>query len=143
MLTLIDLIRTNDDYPATDRVIRFVVGGDVSNWDNNNEIKSHLSDLATPGAHPVVDYSFEFERKNGEWLINGVGFEDAKNRILAYPKRGQVSRWRLINKSGGALLLKKAQMIIFLLKNRLESSNSHSLGRLPSRLSYRLWPAVC
>ena len=95
--------QTNDDYPATNKIMKFVVGDKVSDSDNNGEIKGHLSDLAMPEQHPTVDYSFEFGRSNGQWLINGVGFEDAKNRILAYPKRGQVSRWRLINKSGGRL----------------------------------------
>lgn len=95
--------QTNPDYPASNKIMRFVVGDQVSNSDGNGNIEPHLSDLAIPAAHPTVDYSFTFERTNGQWLINGVGFEDVKNRILAYPKRGQVSRWRLINKSGGKL----------------------------------------
>jgi len=124
--------QTNDDYPATNKVMKFVVGEDVTDSDNNGHIKEHLSDLAIPEQHPKVDYTFEFGRKNGEWLINGVGFEDAKNRILAYPKRGQVSRWRLINKSGGM-----QSPIVFSARitannpYRLESSHSYSSGRFP------------
>lgn len=69
--------------------------------DNNGPLPTHLADLQDPGAHTTIDHSFEFERKNGQWLINGVGFEDIPNRILAKPVQGEVERWRLINKSGG------------------------------------------
>lgn len=93
--------QTNPDYPASNKIMKFVVGDTVTNSDYNGNIEPHLSDLRTPAVHPKVDYEFNFERKNGEWRINGVGFEDVKNRILAFPKRGQVSRWRLTNKSGG------------------------------------------
>jgi bilirubin oxidase len=102
--------QTNTDYPATDRVLRFVVGDKVTNSDNNGDIQPHLSDLAIPTAHPTVDYSFEFERKNGQWLINGVGFEDPANRVIAFPKTGQVSRWRLTNKSGGKFSIWKLRV---------------------------------
>lgn len=67
--------QTNTDYPATDRVLRFVVGDQVSNWDGNGDIQSHLSDLAIPAAHSIVDYSFDFQRTNGQWLINGSSIE--------------------------------------------------------------------
>ena len=93
--------QTNPDFPATDRVLRFVVGDTVTDPSNNGPLPGHLSDLAIPAQHPTVDHEFTFERSNGQWLINGVGFEDVANRILAKPKRGQVERWRLINKSGG------------------------------------------
>ena len=92
--------QTNPDHPATDRVIRFVVKSTVTDTANNGAIPGHLADLALPGQH-TIDRSFEFGRSNGQWLINGVGFADVQNRILAKPKRGTVERWRLINKSGG------------------------------------------
>jgi bilirubin oxidase len=38
---------------------------------------------------------------NGEWLINGVGFADVQNRVLAKPPRGKVELWELENGSGG------------------------------------------
>lgn len=93
--------QTNPDYPATDRIIRFVVGTQVTSTANNGVIPSHLADLALPAQHTTVDHSFTFERNNGQWLINGVGFADVANRILARPQRGQVERWRLINQSRG------------------------------------------
>lgn len=93
--------QTNTDYPATDRIMKFVVGSTVTSLSNNGPIPSHLSNLNTPGYHPTIDHSFTFERTNGQWLINGIGFEDIPNRILAFPEQGRVQRWELINKSGG------------------------------------------
>jgi bilirubin oxidase len=96
--------QTNPDYPATDRVLRFVVGDHVSESKGNGNIPDTLVALNRPEDHPVIDKSFTFERTNGQWLINGVGFEDVPNRILAFPKQGRVQRWELINKSGGKFL---------------------------------------
>lgn len=93
--------QTNPDYPATDRVMKYVVGKTVSSTVGNGVIPAHLSTLNTPKSDTTVDHEFTFERKNGQWLINGVGFEDVKERILAKPIRGLTERWRLINKGGG------------------------------------------
>lgn len=93
--------QTNPDYPATDRVLRFVVGNTATSQEGNGPIPSKLATLNTPKSDTTVDHQFEFERKNGQWLINGVGFEDIPNRILAKPVRGLTERWRLINKGGG------------------------------------------
>lgn len=48
-----------------------------------------------------IDRSFRFERTNGEWRINGLGFADVANRILAKPQAGTTEVWELVNKSGG------------------------------------------
>ena len=76
---------TNDDYPATDKVIRFVVGEDGGDSEGNGNIPNKLANLALPESHAKVDQEYEFARKNGEWLINGVGFEDVKKRVIAKP----------------------------------------------------------
>jgi bilirubin oxidase len=39
-------------------------------------------------------------KRQGEWKINGVTFNDINNRILARPPRGTVELWKLVNKSG-------------------------------------------
>ncbi|KAH7089363.1 bilirubin oxidase precursor [Auriculariales sp. MPI-PUGE-AT-0066] len=91
---------TNEDYAATDRVIQFRVGNTVTSTANNN-LPSALATHDLPPVKTAVAHSFEFERKNGEWRINGVGFADAANRVLAHPKRGDTEMWELINKSGG------------------------------------------
>ncbi|TVY16209.1 Bilirubin oxidase [Lachnellula arida] len=93
--------QNNPDYPATDRVLRLVVGSHVSSTDGNGDMPNQLVTLNNPEDHPVIDKQFTFETKNGQWLINGVGFEDVENRVLAFPKQGKVQRWELINNSGG------------------------------------------
>ena len=85
----------------TDRVIRFVVDSRVTSIENDSNPPSPLVQLAIPAAHSTIDHTFTFERKNGEWLINGVGFADVSNRVLAEPKFGQVERWQLQNNGGG------------------------------------------
>lgn len=80
--------------------MKFIVGTVVTNSENN-EIQSHLSDLNIPDPRATIDQAFTFERQNGQWLINGIGFEDVKNRVVAFPPQGKVQRWRLTNKSGG------------------------------------------
>ena len=93
--------QTNEDYPATDKVIRFQVGTEVTDESNNGPLPTQLATLAIPTEHTTVDHEMAFERSNGQWLINGVGFEDVANRVLAKPTRGTVERWRLVNRSGG------------------------------------------
>ncbi|EJD35136.1 Cupredoxin [Auricularia subglabra TFB-10046 SS5] len=90
----------NPDYAATDRVLQFRVGQTASSLANNN-LPTQLLTLNLPAAPATVDHKFTFERKHGMWLINGVGFEDVPNRILAKPQRGDTERWTLENKSGG------------------------------------------
>lgn len=92
--------QTNPDFPATDRVIRFTVGYNVSSQAGNGNIPSKLASLNIPKSNTTVDHEFIFEIVNGKWLINGVGFEDIPNRILAKPIRGLTERWRLINNGG-------------------------------------------
>ncbi len=97
--------QTNPDYPATDKVLRFVVGTSTTSSNGNGDIPSHLSDLAIPNQQTTIDETFEFGKSNGgQWLINGIGFEDVKNRVVAYPSQGKTQRWRLVNKGGGKCL---------------------------------------
>ena len=46
-----------------------------------------------------------FERKNGEWTINGDTWDDVEasnfTRTIAEPQYGDVEIWELENKSGG------------------------------------------
>jgi hypothetical protein len=46
-------------------------------------------------------YHFEFARNGGEWRINGVGFQNINNRVLAKPPRGTIQVWELENGGGG------------------------------------------
>lgn len=92
--------QTNPDYLNTDLVLKFIVGDVVTDF-SNNTIPATLAEIEEPPAHTVVDHQFTFERDGQMWLINGVGFEDIPNRILAKPAQGEVQRWVLTNKSAG------------------------------------------
>ncbi|KAF2203222.1 Cupredoxin [Delitschia confertaspora ATCC 74209] len=88
------------DYAATDRVMRFVVGDEVTNWDNNDDLPSTLREIPSPPNDSMADKDFTFERDTaGNWLINGIGFADVDNRILTKTPRGSVETWIL--KNGG------------------------------------------
>ncbi|KAI1845850.1 hypothetical protein JX265_011255 [Neoarthrinium moseri] len=87
-------------YLNTDKVMRFVVSNTAV-----NDPSTVPSTLRTIEDLPVKDgtpaHHFKFERQNGEWRINGVGFSDINNRVLAKPPRGTVEVWELENSSGG------------------------------------------
>ncbi|KAI5776508.1 Cupredoxin [Geopyxis carbonaria] len=91
----------NEDYANTDKVMQFNVGTTVSSQAGNGPVPSALVDLDFPPPKTTVDHQFKFERTNGEWRINDIGFEDVTNRVLATPKQGEVEVWDLINGSGG------------------------------------------
>ncbi|QDS76034.1 hypothetical protein FKW77_005223 [Venturia effusa] len=94
-------VGADEDYAATDKVMRFNVGNTVTDTTNNAAVPSSLATLPFPPNKSNVDRSFKFERSNGEWQINGVIFSDVNNRILAKPQRGAVEVWELENSSGG------------------------------------------
>lgn len=91
----------NVDYAATDKVMRFIVGDSVSDSSNNGDVPSTLREQETP--QPPSNYrDFQFARTDGFWTINGVGFKDVENRILARPELGTWEQWTLRNGHGGA-----------------------------------------
>jgi bilirubin oxidase len=91
-----------DPYLHTDKVMRFVVGDTVTDTSKNGELPSKLRDVPFPPNKEGLDQSFEFQRKNGQWKINGVSWADGPDaRVMAKPKRGSVERWKLKNGSGG------------------------------------------
>ncbi|KAH6999248.1 Cupredoxin [Ilyonectria sp. MPI-CAGE-AT-0026] len=93
-------IGTDDDYENTDKVMRLVVSSDAVNDDST--VPSKLRDIPFSKPDTIsVNHHFRFHRTNGEWRINGVGFADAANRVLAKVPRGTVEIWELENSSGG------------------------------------------
>ncbi|KAF7540160.1 hypothetical protein G7054_g1613 [Neopestalotiopsis clavispora] len=92
-------IGVDDDYENTDKVMRFVVGSNPVA--DPSTVPATLRDVPFPPSTTGVDHHFRFHRSNGEWLINGVGFEDVENRVLAKVPRGTVEIWELENSSGG------------------------------------------
>ncbi|PSN63260.1 Cupredoxin [Corynespora cassiicola Philippines] len=92
-------IGTDDDYANTDKVMRFVVGSTPVS--DNSVVPQNLATVPFPPASNGIDHHFRFHRTNSEWRINGVGFADVQNRILAKVPRGKVEIWELENGSGG------------------------------------------
>ncbi|CCF32115.1 bilirubin oxidase [Colletotrichum higginsianum] len=87
------------DYLHTDKVMRFVVGGDSVS--DKSDVPSALRAVPFPKHKTGVDQHFLFHRQGSDWRINGVIFADANNRVLAKPKRGTIEVWELENSSGG------------------------------------------
>ncbi|KAK8022708.1 bilirubin oxidase [Apiospora rasikravindrae] len=92
-------IGTDDDYAHTNQVMRFVVGADPV--PDNSTVPARLRDVPFPPSSTGIDHHFRFHRSQGEWRINGVGFADVENRVLAHVPRGTVELWELENASGG------------------------------------------
>lgn len=94
-------VGADEDYAATDKVMRFTIGSTITDLTNNGATPANLRTLPFPPSKTTIDRTFKFERSNGEWQINGVTFSDIKNRILAKPQRGVLEVWELENSSGG------------------------------------------
>ncbi|EMR67876.1 putative bilirubin oxidase protein [Eutypa lata UCREL1] len=92
-------VGVDDDFDNTDKVMRFVVSADPV--DDPSVVPDVLREVPFPPASSGIDHSFLFERTNGEWRINDIGFADIENRVLAKVPRGTVEIWELENKSGG------------------------------------------
>ncbi|KAH8655355.1 Cupredoxin [Xylariales sp. PMI_506] len=92
-------IGVDEDYTNTDKVMRFVVSADPVV--DPSTVPASLRSVPFPPASTGVDHHFLFARNNGEWRINGVGFADVANRVLAKVPRGTVEIWELENSSGG------------------------------------------
>ncbi|KAI1311397.1 Cupredoxin [Xylaria venustula] len=89
----------DQDFENTDKVMRFNVAADPV--DDPSTVPANLREVPFPPDTEGVDQHFLFHRQHGQWLINGVGFEDVANRVLANVPRGTVEIWELENKSGG------------------------------------------
>ena len=92
-------IGTDTDYANTDKVMRFIVSPDPV--EDSSVVPASLREVPNPPKTTGIDHHFRFHRTNGEWRINGVGFEDVENRVLAKVPRGTVELWELENRSGG------------------------------------------
>ncbi|KAH8807557.1 Cupredoxin [Xylogone sp. PMI_703] len=88
------------DYEGTDRVMQFNVGSMASSNANNSEVPTSLVTLDTPPSGTQIHRTFKFNKKSDMWLINGVPFNDVKNRVLADPQKGNTEIWLLENQSG-------------------------------------------
>ncbi|KAF2858543.1 Cupredoxin [Piedraia hortae CBS 480.64] len=94
-----------DLFDNSDQIMRFVVGDRVADWTNNEPVPSTLNtNIEWPAARSQVDHHFNFQM-GGEsmWTINGVGFDDVKNRVLARPPQGTVELWEMSHTGGMAV----------------------------------------
>jgi len=90
------------DYLHTDKVMRFVVSEARAPAGDTSVVPAILRevDFPRPSRPGQVDRRFKFDKTNGVWTINGAGFKDVNNRVLANVPRGKVEVWELQN--GGA-----------------------------------------
>ncbi|KAI9172810.1 Bilirubin oxidase [Paramyrothecium foliicola] len=88
------------EYPHTDKVMRFFVKSELAKEDTSR-VPSTLRQIPMPPKASSKVRHFKFERKGGKYLINGVGFADIENRVLARPPVGTVETWVLENHSNG------------------------------------------
>ncbi|KLU82810.1 hypothetical protein MAPG_01878 [Magnaporthiopsis poae ATCC 64411] len=95
-------VGVEEDYDDTDKVMRFIVSSAVAAPDTSN-VPAKLRDVPYPKSpnDKTINHHFRFHRTNSEWRINGVGFADVQNRVLANVPRGTVEIWELENSSGG------------------------------------------
>lgn len=92
-------IGTDDEYDNTDKVMKFIVSGTAVT--DTSTVPTALRTVPYPPSSSGIDHHFRFHRTNSEWRINGIGFADVANRVLAKVPRGKVEIWELENSSGG------------------------------------------
>jgi len=100
-LTLTNSLNWGDvpQYAQTDKVMRFVVGSEVSDWTQNN-LPAVLAPINWPAPRATVDHVFAFNHNGENWTINGVDFGDVNARTLAHPPQGSEETWELRYESG-------------------------------------------
>jgi FtsP/CotA-like multicopper oxidase with cupredoxin domain len=77
-------------------VMQFVVG---STDGPRQDLPGQLNEPAFPSpANVVRERLFRFERSGGQWVINGLPWDE---RVVATPRANTTERWIFENKSGG------------------------------------------
>jgi spore coat protein A, manganese oxidase len=93
--TQVTLLNTAGEDQMRD-VMRFVVG---TTDGPKQELPAQLSDPVFPTPASVVrERRFRFERSGGQWVINGLPWDE---RVVATPKVNTTERWIFENESGG------------------------------------------
>ncbi|EME88401.1 uncharacterized protein MYCFIDRAFT_48579 [Pseudocercospora fijiensis CIRAD86] len=94
-----------NEFENTDKVMRFVVGNEVSDSSNNGAVPSSLNTaIQWPTHKDTVDKTFNFQMGGANlWTVNGVDFSDPNSRVLARPPQGTVERWRFHHTGGLAV----------------------------------------
>jgi spore coat protein A, manganese oxidase len=106
-------LKNHPDYLHTNKVMRFrVVNGGAQTFDRTvlNKLRKdsfnfeqRINQLRAYGNSNggIATRLMEFERKNGQWTINGRIWGNGVNAVEANPRLGGVEIWRLKNGSGG------------------------------------------
>ncbi|KAJ4415048.1 hypothetical protein N0V82_007564 [Gnomoniopsis sp. IMI 355080] len=96
-------VAADTDYRFTDRVMQFQVSSEPVT--DTSVLPSTLREIDFPNvANKSIaspDHTFTFERKNGDWRINGIGWDMVDQRVLARPPVGATEIWELVNGGGG------------------------------------------
>jgi bilirubin oxidase len=110
----------DDDFDDTDKIMRFVVSSQPVT--DTSVVPAQLRTVPFPDHGTGVNHHFEFERTNGMWKINGVGFSDVNNRVLARPPRGTIEIWELENGGGGWTHPIHVHLVDFRVINRINGN---------------------
>jgi FtsP/CotA-like multicopper oxidase with cupredoxin domain len=93
--TRVTLLNTAGENQMRD-VMQFLVG---TTDGPKQELPAQLNDPVFPNpANVVRDRLFRFERSGGQWVINGLPWDE---RVVATPRANTTERWIFENKSGG------------------------------------------
>jgi FtsP/CotA-like multicopper oxidase with cupredoxin domain len=84
-------------------ILQFRVGTKVTHADASVDPSASPTFYSLPSmaAAPRVSRSFRFERKSGQWAINGVMMDADCSRVRFQVQQNSVENWTLQNNSGG------------------------------------------
>lgn len=103
----------NPDFAFTDFILAFNVSDTVTDQTGNGPLPASFGPLQFAPDNGTIDRSFRFERQNGDWRINGIGWSDPANPpVLADPPIDGFEVWQLENHSGGVRAPHAAFVII-------------------------------
>jgi FtsP/CotA-like multicopper oxidase with cupredoxin domain len=98
----------NIDYDTVANVMAFDVVGDATDLSNNSVpdvLNPNPAVMGLQAADAKVTRRFAFERKQGQWTINGQTWanviDSGYRQVVANPAAGDVEIWELQNQGGG------------------------------------------
>ncbi|HEY6193713.1 MAG TPA: multicopper oxidase domain-containing protein [Candidatus Eisenbacteria bacterium] len=81
-------------------ILKFIVDASLDTHGDPSRIPDRFYDLPpTPATEAVTRRTFEFNRSNGSWTVNGRTFDP--ERFVASPRQNTAEIWTIVNNSGG------------------------------------------